>query len=128
MARILIVDDEENVRFTLVKALKSLGHEIYQAPDGNAALAIMTEQEIDLIVTDIFMPNREGLETIIEIRMNWPQVKLVAMSGGGRIRNTEFLEIAEKFGADLVLKKPFSMMEFRSEIGKLLDQSLRQSE
>lgn len=128
MARILIIDDEDNVRFTLVKALKNLNHEIYQAADGNAALAILAEQEIDLIVTDIFMPNREGLETILEIRMNWPHVKLVAMSGGGRIRNTEFLEIAEKFGADLVLKKPFSMMEFRSEIGKLLDQSLWQSE
>ena len=126
MARILIVDDEENVRFTLVKALKSLNHEIYQAADGNAALAILAEQEIDLIVTDIFMPNREGLETIIEIRMNWPEVKLVAMSGGGRIRNTEFLDIAKKFGADLVLKKPFSMMEFRNEIGRLLNGMTRQ--
>jgi CheY-like chemotaxis protein len=128
MARILIVDDEDDVRFTLVKALKSLNHEIYQATDGNAALALLAEQSIDLIVTDIFMPNREGLETILEIRMNWPDVKLVAISGGGRIRNTEFLEIAEKFGADLVLKKPFSMAEFRSGIGKLLDRSLWQSE
>jgi DNA-binding response OmpR family regulator len=128
MARILIVDDEENVRFTLVKALKSDNHEIHQAADGDAALKILKEQKIDLVVTDIFMPNREGLETILEIRMNWPDIKIVAMSGGGRIRNTEFLEIAKKFGADLILKKPFSMSEFKYEVEKILDRSLWQSE
>jgi DNA-binding response OmpR family regulator len=128
MARILIVDDEESIRYTLTKTLKSQGHEIYQASDGDTALKVLSEQEIELVVTDILMPNREGLETIREIRMNWPEIKIVAMSGGGRIRNTEFLKVAQKFGADVILKKPFSMSEFKFEVSKILDQSLWQAE
>lgn len=121
MARILIVDDEENVRFTLAKTLKGHHHEVYEASDGDRALELLNEQDIDLVVTDILMPNREGLETIQEIRMNWPDVKIIAMSGGGRIRNTEFLNVAQKFGADLIMKKPFSMSEFNDQVGKVLD-------
>lgn len=128
MACILIIDDEENVRFTLAKALKSQHHEIFQACDGDAGLKILDKQEIDLVITDILMPNREGLETIQTIRMNWPHVKVIAMSGGGRIRNTEFLKVAEKFGASVILKKPFSMEALRDEVSKLLDGSLWQSE
>lgn len=127
MARILIVDDEKNVRFTLGKALKSHRHEVFDAADGNEALKVLKQCKIDLVVTDIIMPNREGLETIQEIRMNWPEVKIIAISGGGRVRNGEFLKVAKKIGADLVLKKPFSMNAFTDEIRKLLDGSLWQT-
>jgi DNA-binding NtrC family response regulator len=128
MARILIVDDEEDVRFTLADTLKSRRHEVYEAADGDRALKILSEQDIDLVVTDILMPNREGLETIQEIRMNWPDVKIIAMSGGGRIRNTEFLKVAKKLGADFIIKKPFSMSEFRNQVDRMLDASLWQGE
>jgi DNA-binding response OmpR family regulator len=128
MARILLVDDEKNVRFTLAKALKNHHHEVFEAGDGNEALKLLQETEIDLVVTDIIMPNREGLETIQEIRMNWPDVKIVAISGGGRVRNAEFLKVARKMGADTVLKKPFSMNAFTDEVRKLLDADLWRAE
>lgn len=128
MARILIIDDEESVRFTLTKALKAAHHEIHQASDGNKALEILTEQEIDLVVTDILMPNREGLETIGAIRMNWPTVKIIAISGGGRIRSLEFLKVAERFGANETLRKPFSMSELRHTVSTVLDRAIWQTE
>jgi len=127
MARILLVDDEKNVRFTLGKALKNHNHEVFDASDGNEALKILKQCRIDLVITDIIMPNREGLETIQEIRMNWPDVKVIAMSGGGRVRNAEFLKVAKKMGADVVLKKPFSMNAFTDEVRKLLDGALWQA-
>lgn len=124
MAQILIVDDEANVRLGLVQALKEQRHKVLDAPDGNKALSALAKQPIDLVIIDIIMPNREGLETIQEIRTNWPDIKIIAISGGGRMRNTEFLKVAEKLGADSVLKKPFSMAELRSAVGDVLDREL----
>ena len=127
MAKILIVDDEANVRLALVQTLRNQRHEVIDAADGNQALTILAERQIDLVVIDIVMPNREGLETIQEIRMNWPDVKIIAISGGGRMRNSQFLEIAGKLGAHLMLKKPFSMAELKNGVSDVLDQELWRS-
>ena len=124
MAQILIVDDEPNVRLGLVQALQAQHHKVFDAPDGDKALRALAREPIDLVIIDIIMPHREGLETIQEIRMNWPDVKIIAISGGGRMRNTEFLTVAEKLGADAVLKKPFSMAELGSAVGDVLDREL----
>lgn len=126
MARILIVDDEESIRIVLARTLQGGRHEVYQASDGNAALKLLAKQTIDLVITDILMPNREGLETIRELRANWPDAKIIAMSGGGRIRSMEFLRVAEGFGASAILKKPFSMTELQHAVSTVLDQSLWQ--
>jgi DNA-binding NtrC family response regulator len=128
MARILIVEDEENIRKMLSQVLENLDHEINTASDGNKAVAFLNENEIDLVITDIVMPNREGLETIQEIRANWPDVKIIAMSGGGRVGNMNYLDMAKKMGAAAVLKKPFSMSQLRSTISEILDRSMWRDE
>ncbi len=107
MARVLVVDDEELIRLTLTQALEQDGHSVTEASDGDECLAKMREDPADVVVTDILMPNKEGLETIAELRRLYSSVKIIAISGGGRIHNTSFLEIAKVVGADAALKKPF---------------------
>ena len=128
MARILIVEDEESIRTMLSQSLKQLDHEISTAPDGDQALEFLRENEIDLVVTDIVMPNREGLETIQDIRQNWPKIKIIAMSGGGRVGNMNYLELAQNFGATAALKKPFTMAQLKGAISDALDQSMWRDE
>lgn len=123
MARILIVDDEDNVQFVLAQALRKQGHEILTARDGDDALRTLSSEKVDLVVTDLIMPNREGLETIQDIRLNWPDVKIVAMSGGGRSRNTKILALARKLGAHTILKKPFPMAEIVRTVDMLLERT-----
>lgn len=125
MARILIVDDEDNIRFTLVKTLQAEGHETFEASDGEFAQDILDKHDVDLVITDILMPNREGLETIKMLRESRPEIRIIAMSGGGRLHNTNFLKAAKQFGADLVLKKPFSMADLRNEVAEILDNPRR---
>lgn len=125
MATILIVDDEEGVVFELAYALKRRGHTILMACDGNDALQALNRDKIDLVITDIIMPNREGIETIRDIRSNWPDVKIVAMSSGGRMKNTMILDLARKFGANSVLKKPFRLSEFIQTVDRLTQEEQR---
>jgi len=106
MARILIIDDEELVRFTLRQMLERAGHEVHEARDGEEGLAQYREQRPDLVITDIIMPEKEGIETILELRRDGQDVKLIAISGGGRIGNLGVLETAKKLGADEAMAKP----------------------
>ena len=94
MAKILVIDDDELVRSTVTAALELAEHKVVQASDGQ--------------VTDIIMPEKEGIETIIEIREHDPTIKIIAISGGGRTSNQIFLDVAKKFGAVDVLPKPFT--------------------
>jgi DNA-binding response OmpR family regulator len=114
--RILIVDDEADVRDTLCENLLACGFEATSAVDGIDAEHQMSENLPDLVITDIIMPRREGLETIVEIRRKYPQVKLIAISGGGRMNTTDFLALAEKLGADGVLAKPIELDELEKMI------------
>lgn len=120
MARILIIDDEELVRMTVSQMLERNGHTISEAADGQKGLATLRENPVDLVITDILMPNKEGMETIAEMRQIYPDLKIIAMSGGGRIRNTDFLNVAEKLGADAVLSKPFRSQELRDTVDACL--------
>lgn len=108
MARILVIDDEELARFTVREILESAGHEVVEARDGVEGLALQRAQGCDLVVTDVIMPRKEGVEMIIEMRQEHPSLKIIAISGGGRTRNLDFLKLAKEFGADKVLPKPFS--------------------
>jgi DNA-binding NtrC family response regulator len=112
MARILIIDDEDYVRMTLSQALEDEGHTVLVATNGNDGLARYAEAKPDLVITDLLMPEKEGLETIVELRKVDPGVKIIVISGGGRINNVDFLEVAKKFGATAALKKPFPIDEF----------------
>lgn len=108
MERVLIVDDEELVRVTLRQILQSAGYEITEASDGRQALADYKESRPDLVITDIIMPDKEGIETIIELRAMDPNAKIIAISGGGRVGASDYLELAKRLGADKVISKPLN--------------------
>ncbi len=108
MARILIIDDEELARFTVRLILETAGHEVGEAKNGNEGLTQFRSNPYDLVITDIIMPEKEGIETIIELRKDYPDLRIIAISGGGRTRNLDFLRLAGQFGAAVSLAKPFS--------------------
>lgn len=105
---ILIVDDEPGIRELLSIMLESAGHTVASAEDGLQAPKIMAAQPIEVVITDLLMPERDGLEFITEVRKKFPKVKIIAMSGGGHIARDSYLRIAKNFGAHIVLEKPFS--------------------
>ena len=120
VARILVIDDEGLLRSLLRMALEEAGHDVAEAPDGNAGIAMLRDTSVDLIVTDIVMPGKEGLDTIPEIRRDYPEVKVIAISGGGRLPGNLYLRIAELLGADRALCKPFAMHELVQTVADLL--------
>jgi DNA-binding NtrC family response regulator len=105
---ILIVDDEPGIRELLCMMMVSAGHTAVAAEDGIQAPKVMAAQHIDIVITDLLMPERDGLEFITEIRKLYPKVKIIAMSGGGHIARDSYLRIAKNFGAHFLLEKPFS--------------------
>lgn len=121
MATVLIIDDEELVRFTLRQILAADGHEVTEARNGAEGYRMYLAQAVDVVVTDIIMPEQEGIETIIKLRSHNPDVKIIAISGGGRRKNMDFLKVAEKIGADVVLAKPFSMEELQGAVRACLN-------
>ena len=111
MASILLVEDDVQLRSMLKIVLDRAGHEVQEAGNGKEALELYTKSPADLIVTDLVMPDKEGLETIMEFRRSYPDVKIIAMSGGGRTGAQNYLDLAKKFGADYIVTKPFSNKE-----------------
>jgi two-component system chemotaxis response regulator CheY len=109
MARILVIDDEEPIRRLLTRALALEGHEVLEASDGREALRLHRAGPADLVITDILMPEQDGLEVIMTLRREAPGIKIIAMSGGGRFKQTEALHMAEPLGAFATLRKPFAL-------------------
>jgi DNA-binding response OmpR family regulator len=107
-ATILIADDDPLVRAAYKSALERRGYQVLLADDGNGAVELIEQQTIDLVLLDILMPNKEGLETLIELKRRFPDITIFVMSGGGTRSSHDFLSVASKFGADAVLRKPFS--------------------
>jgi DNA-binding response OmpR family regulator len=120
VARILIVDDDEGIRSFLTRKLTQAGHAVREAENGAVASRIMRGEPFDLIITDIFMPDKEGLETIMELKgTTTPDLKIIAMSGGGIGPADEYLSIARRLGADSTISKPFSLEELFAKIAAL---------
>ena len=122
MSRILIIEDEEQTRRMIVEVLQRAGYEVSEARDGVEGLRRYRESPTDLIITDILMPGKEGLETIMELRRDFPRIKIIAMSGGGRTGNLNFLDIAERLGAQRTLQKPFHLQEVLQCVQALLEE------
>ncbi len=120
MARILVVDDEDLVRMTLRQMLEADGHEVLEAANGRDGVALQLESPVDLVLTDIIMPDQEGIETIVQLRRKSPQLKIIAISGGGRMKNMDFLKIAMNVGADATLTKPFSTRDLTDAVNRCL--------
>jgi DNA-binding NtrC family response regulator len=108
---ILIVDDEPGIRELLGIMLETCGYTVATAEDGIQAPKVMATRHIDLVITDLLMPERDGLEFITEVRKKYPGVKIIAMSGGGHIARDSYLRIAKTFGAHFLLEKPFSQSD-----------------
>ena len=118
VARILIIDDDQEVVATLGLALQGAGHEVVLAADGREGMEKHSAKPADLIITDLFMPGQEGLETIQKLRKESPEVPIIAMSGADSA-NT-MLNIASKMGAAKVLRKPFDIKELMDAIEEAL--------
>jgi CheY-like chemotaxis protein len=119
--RILVVDDNDQMREMLRLLLESDGHEVSEAENGRRAVNQLKLEPVDLVITDIIMPEMEGIDLIMTIRTIYPDVKIIAISGGGRIAPHLCLKMADKLGADRILQKPFSKAAILSMIGELLD-------
>ena len=121
MIKILVVEDEDSFRRVLVQMLSRAGYEVEQAGDGNQALAKCAEFQPDLVLTDIIMPDKEGLETIQELLELKPNLKIIAMSGGGKFGPDSYLPLAQKLGAKAALHKPFMRDELLDTITSVLN-------
>lgn len=120
MALILIIDDDTTIREVLRQILERAGYEVMEASDGREGLNLYRERQADLIITDIVMPKKDGLETITDLRVEFPGSKIIAISGGGRLDPKPYLELAEGFGADRLLTKPFGHEELLEAVQDLL--------
>lgn len=120
MAKILLVDDDDLSRSTVHQMLERAGHQVTSTGNGREGLQLIQSAPVDLVVTDLIMPDTDGLELIQELRRVAPSVRIVAISGGGRVNANEYLTVARKFGASAVLAKPFSTVELREAIGQAL--------
>ena len=119
--RILIVDDDADTRESLKVLLETAGYEVEVAPNGSRALRLQHSRPADAVVTDIFMPVSDGIETIRGLRTGFPDVRIVAVSAGGRsVGNETYLAVALAAGADAVLRKPMDFDELLAVLKKLL--------
>ncbi len=121
MTKIIVVEDDVSFRNVLVQMLKNSGYFVQQAGDGDQALEICCEFDPDIVITDIIMPNKEGLETIQDLMAIKPGIKIIAMSGGGKYGPYSYLPLALKLGAKAVLEKPFMRNEMIEVIEKVLN-------
>jgi CheY-like chemotaxis protein len=120
MARILLVDDDEAFREVLRVMIESLGHAVVVAVNGREAMAKLDQGAIDLVITDLLMPEKDGFETIRYLRRRAPTVRMIAMSGGGRVGPALYLDVAEQLGAEYTLVKPFSKSDLEMAIANTL--------
>lgn len=110
---VLVAEDEEDIRLLLEQWLKPLGHTVFTARDGTEALRLLKAHSVDLVVTDILMPEGDGLTVIRGLKQLQPAARVLAISGGGRYMDSrEYLKIAEGFGADAAIMKPFNREQF----------------
>jgi len=123
MAKILVFDDEPSILLMIKKMLEKAGHEVDIALNGKDGMELFEKNKPDLVITDIIMPIKEGLETILELRKKHPGLKIIAISGGGRISPDGYLPGAKLLGADMVFQKPLVQKEFMEAVSMLLNKN-----
>jgi DNA-binding response OmpR family regulator len=120
VARILIIDDDDALRAAMSKILEREGHEVRAAADGDTGLSLHRSDPADLVVTDLIMPEKEGIETLQDLRAEFPDVPILAISGGGAVGPAGPLTDATLLGADAALAKPFAVDVFVEAVARLL--------
>ena len=118
MARILVIDDDAEMRAVLQQALTAAGHEVALAADGGQGMELLRATPADLVVTDLFMPRQEGIETIVQLRRDFPELPIIAISGNPEA--TDMLTVARRLGAVKTLEKPFQPQELLSAVAEVL--------
>jgi two-component system, response regulator, stage 0 sporulation protein F len=116
----MVVDDEESIRSLLRVVLEQVGHEVVEVSNGVEALRAHAQAPADIVITDLVMPEMEGLDVLRELKRRTPGVKIVAMSGGGVGQAGLYLDLATRFGAEMTFQKPFSLMAVREAVQRLL--------
>jgi CheY-like chemotaxis protein len=121
MTKVIVIDDEEDIRIVLKEVFMRAGFEVEVASSGDEGMSLLREHGADLVITDIIMPGSDGVETAYDIRMEFPKIKIIVMSGGGNastlgyepaaITTNAYLASAAAIGADLTLTKPFDREE-----------------
>ncbi len=123
MKHILVIDDEAPVLSLFGQFLESAGYSVALAPDGQTGLRLLKQQKPDLIITDIMMPEMDGLELLMKTQKQYPEIPVIAISGGMKMRPASFLPQAKKFGARRVFIKPVELSELFDAVQKLLGES-----
>lgn len=123
MATILAIDDDKDILNVIETALRERGHTVHCLEDGRNAFEIHQQHKIDLIVTDILMPEFDGIEVIRQFRRECPGLKILAISGGGFTDPQQFLTMAKRLGADATLHKPFDWNKLAATVDDLLKAS-----
>lgn len=122
--KIVVIDDDAQFRMMMVEMLERKDYEVYAAADGEEGIQLWQSLNPDLVITDIIMPNKEGIETILELKRKNKAVKIIAISGGGRTNAQDNLRSAKLLGASLTLAKPFESAELLAAVKQLIGESI----
>ena len=122
MSRILIIDDDKSILSFLKERLTCEGFNVLTAMDGKEGMNLFNDNQVDLVITDIIMPDKDGFETIIELKRICPDIKIIAMSGGGRGLPGYYLDTAKSFGAKYTFTKPFKTSDLVTAVYELLEE------
>lgn len=120
MACVLVAEDSSEIRDILRKILEFGGFEVFEVSNGKEAIESQRKISADILITDILMPEKDGIETILEFRRDFPSVKILAISGGGRLDKECYLNLAKRSGADRTLTKPFCREKILGIVNELI--------
>ena len=124
MARILMIDDDAPVRTALRRTPEAAGHQVMEAPDGARGVRLHSESPADLVITDLVMPDKDGLETIRELRQVTPDLKIIVISGYVGADEMGYLQLAREYGASPTFTKPFSSDRMLAVVDEMLGKTL----
>ena len=120
---VLVIDDESALREILSQVLTDAGHRVVSAENGKEASKALAKAAFDVVLTDVIMPEKDGMQVISEVRKKFPEVRIIAMSGGGHVSRDQYLKIAKGLGAHAVLEKPFANQKLLDTIEELTPSS-----
>jgi CheY-like chemotaxis protein len=121
LEHVLLVEDDESVRDALAVMLERAGYSVTQAENGLIAAGLIEDWEPGLVITDIFMPDGDGIETLNLVRRRWPATPVIAISGGSPMLRLDYLQVAQDLGASATVQKPFATEDFLTTVRKVLD-------